>query len=103
VKPEDKDLPILGDAVARWDADARKVRYYATWDDTDAWVEICAEEFANVTRANVQDAVVAIGHHVDETLTHVRETLADFMAFRKTMEKMFEGQHPPSRDEGKGN
>jgi len=51
----------------------------------------------------VQEAVVAIGHHVDETLTHVRETLADFMAFRKTMEKMFEGQHPPSRDEGKGN
>lgn len=102
MKTEGKDLPALVDAVARWDDEAQKVRYYATFDETDAWVEISGEEFSNVTRANVQDAVVAISHHVGETLSRVQEVLDEFGTFREKMEDMF-GRHAQAAAQKEGN
>lgn len=95
-----EDLPMLVDAATRWDTEARRVRYYAMWDDTNAWIEVSAEEFANVTRVSVQDAVIAIGQHVDATLTRVREVLEEFGTFREKMEDLFrrQHQHVPSQE-----
>ena len=94
-------MPCLAEAVARWDAESNKVRYYASFEgqeDNAKWVEVSGEDFDRLTRLFTQEAIDAICHQIYETLDHVKATLADFSAFREGLEKLSDMAKP--RTEG---
>jgi hypothetical protein len=103
VEPEDADeQETLIDAEARWNAEAGKVCYYAQLSETEAWIEITAEEFANVTRGGILTSANLVCAQVCQTADHLREVLEDFLAFRKNVESAIESWRSPTST-GEGN
>jgi hypothetical protein len=103
-----ESMPCLSGARAHWDAEAQRVRYFASFegapDDADdaenEWIEIPAEDFARLTNLYAQEAIDYICHAVTSTLEHVNSAMEEFMVFRKAMEAMMPRQSAP---EDKGN
>lgn len=93
-------MPAVIDAVARWDAGARRVCYFALSEDT--WVEINPEEFAAITRGHVRDAVDGICHRAAELMNRMTALLEDLGAFRQHLEKLSDLSRPRP-PEGKDN
>lgn len=83
-----ESMPCLTDARAHWDADASKVRYYASFEGSDEWIEVAGEDFDRLTRLFAQEAIDTICNEVTSTLDHLKATLADFSAFREGLEKL---------------
>lgn len=94
-----ESMPCLADVVARWDAEARKVRYYASFegaDESDHWVEVPAEDFTRLTHLFTREAIEAACHQIYETLEHVKVVLTDFASFREGLEKFSEATRSPA-------
>jgi hypothetical protein len=83
-------MPALSSASARWDAEATKVRYYASFEGTAEWIEVPPEDFDRLTRLFAQEAIDVICEAISTTLNDVRTTLAEFSAFREGLEKLSE-------------
>jgi hypothetical protein len=84
-------MPCLVQTIARWDADASRVRYFASFEGADEeqkWVEVPAEDFDRLTRLFAQEAIDGVCHQIFETMDHVKSTLEDFTAFREGLEKL---------------
>ena len=95
-------MPCLVDARAHWDAEASRVRYFASFDGSDEWVEVPGEDFARLVQLYSQEAIDAICNAITETLDNVKSTLSEFMAFRQEMEKLAQMTRP-SAPEGTEN
>lgn len=80
-------MPCLNGARARWDAEARQVRYYANFEGTDDWIEIPGEDFSRLVQLYSQESTDAICNMITGTLDKVKDTLADFTDFREGLEK----------------
>jgi hypothetical protein len=90
-----ESMPCLAQVEARWDAEAKKIRYYASFegaDDQEQWIEVAAEDFDRLTRLFAQEAIDAVCHQIYETVDHVKSTLEEFSAFREGFEKMARGR-----------
>lgn len=86
-----ESMPCLIQAMARWDADASKVRYFASFEganEEQTWVEVPAEDFDRLTRLFAQEAIDGVCHQIYETMDQVKSTLEDFTAFREGLEKL---------------
>jgi hypothetical protein len=92
-------MPALVCARAHWDPDTAKVRYYAQFESSDAWIEIPGEDFDRLTRLFAQEAIDMCCCTITETIDDVRETLGEFAAFREGLEKLT-GMTKPSPEGG---
>lgn len=81
-------MPCLCGARAHWDAEASKVRYFASFEGRDEWVEITGEEFSRLTQHYAQDAIDFAVDAIASTLERVNSAMEEFMTFRKAMEAM---------------
>lgn len=92
-------MPCLNNAAAHWDAEAVKVRYFASFEGSDEWVEITGEEFSQLTQLYAQQAIDVICDAVGSTLDRVNAAMEEFAIFRKAMEAMLPRQHAPEDKE----
>jgi hypothetical protein len=93
-------MPFLSAARAHWDAEGRRVRYLASFDGTDEWIEISGEDFSRLTQFYAQEAIDVICDSIASTLDRVNAAMEEFTIFRKAMEAMIPRQGTP---EGKEN
>ena len=73
-------MPCLSQVVARWDAENRKVRYYASFEgigEEEPWIEVPAED-------------VDVCHQIYELVDDVKALLDDVSVFREGLEKLSE-------------
>jgi hypothetical protein len=75
-----KRMPMVMDAVARWDADTQKVRYYAVLENKKE-VEINARMFSSLSHSMLAPAVASITavlNGVGDNARRMIETLTEF-------------------------
>jgi hypothetical protein len=94
-------MPCLNGTSAHWDAEAGKVRYYASFDGSDEWIEVPGEDFARLTHLHAQEAIDVICDAITSTLDRVNTAMEEFMVFRKVLEAMM--PRPASAPEDKEN
>ena len=85
-----ESMPLLCAACARWDAEASRVRYFASFEGAtdDEWVEVPAEDFERLTRLYAQEAVDYACDAVATTLEHVNLAMQELAVFRRILEEM---------------
>lgn len=92
-------MPYVNGTSAHWDAEASKVRYFASFDSTDDWIEITGEDFSHLSRHFAQGTIDVICDAVASTLEHVNAAMEEFMIFRKAMEAMMPKKVSPEDKE----
>ena len=96
-------MPCLSAASARWDAEAEKIRYFASFDGSEEWIEVSGKDFSRLTRIHAREALDVICDTIASTLDRVNEVLGELTTFRKTMEELYMQQKSPSSDEAQEN
>lgn len=80
---------IFVDVSARWDRDGSKVRYYGLLDvGNEEWVEITAEDFANLTREATMGTVNAVAFKASELIERVKQMIGELGDFGKFIQGM---------------